>query len=461
MKTFKFSIERVESSPENKAKIKTLFEKINVLGKAFNSISNVFGRTQLIDDMCEEYKHLKTQLKKQYKVKTPKYKLKIHSERKWKFFEETIDDATGITKYSEKPVELFVSEELEIHDGENRLEKFKQLKQIAREKIQAARKKRREISFIEKDYTPKTADGVPLPFTTKYKVYAGGGYAKEEFNQRSNHSIHLVPGEIMRLKAENKIRDVFTEKEPKTSENHVGIEIEFISKMDRFELAKLLADKDVQGNVTLKTDASLRREDDYPYTHELCVLVPESQVDDVMRKVTDALDIAGCKVNRRCGLHVHLDMRNRNKHTVFRNLVKSQRILFDMNPVSRLKGDELPDGNRDTAWSKLMTYNDFDEAVRSIGGDRYFGINPLSMERHETIEVRLHSGSTNFTKITNWVKILVAIANHKRMFNVAVTKPEMFCKRFNLDDEMLSYIKERIAKFKDANGNHVTVDEVA
>jgi hypothetical protein len=106
-----------------------------------------------------------------------------------------------------------------------------------------------------------------------------------------------------------------------------------------------------------------------------------------------------------------------------------------------------------------MTKADFD-AARDLG-DRYWGINPSSYGTHKTIEVRLHSGSTNFTKLSNWVRILVNIAHVSNKYRTDVDSAEKFCDRLGLNDDMLAYIKERMAKFKDKDGQHITVDEAA
>ena len=41
--------------------------------------------------------------------------------------------------------------------------------------------------------------------------------------------------------------------------------------------------------------------------------------------------------------------------------------------------------------------------------DRYYMINGTALKKYKTIEVRLHSGTTNFNKIKNWVELLKGI----------------------------------------------------
>ena len=196
----------------------------------------------------------------------------------------------------------------------------------------------------------------------------------------------------------------------------------------------------------------------------------------VLERVMKAINTdKGSKVNWRCGLHVHLDMRNRNKELAFHNFVKAQRIMFAMNPRSRLDGTRA-DGRKDEVYSRRFDTTDWEEAIKEsiaygekmarekhngVDYSRYFGVNPRAFERHKTIEIRIHSGSTNFEKINNWVNILVAIVNKTNKVNTEYAKPETFCENFGLNETMLNYIKERINKFKDKDGKHITVEEVA
>ena len=41
--------------------------------------------------------------------------------------------------------------------------------------------------------------------------------------------------------------------------------------------------------------------------------------------------------------------------------------------------------------------------------DRYFKVNPISYDRHKTIEFRQHSGTTDYEKISNWILFLAKL----------------------------------------------------
>lgn len=422
--------------------------------------------------------------------------LQIQSEKEWKIFNEYTSD--GNTMYGNSDGSDYINEEFEYKgvkatrsrfngkpemykindkvpyaepqfddDGVEipldpkakgaMLAKLKNAREAALATLKDYRKVSKTVNFVEKSYKPKLPDGGSLPFEMKYKVYtanyAGG----------SSHSVHFEKGDIMRLKDAAKLRDVFVEKKPKTDANHVGIEIEFVSKGDKEVVATALAKRNLQSFVCLKTDGSLRKDKEYQYTHELCIIAEETVVHEVLKGVIEALDEVGCAVNKTCGLHVHLDMRNRDKKIAFYNLVKSQNILYSMNPASRLTGEDSKGAIADTIYSRRVETTDFEAAMApGTGRDaRYQGINPMSFKKHSTIEVRIHSGSTSFNKISNWVRILVAIVNSSTKNATDYVKPEAFCEKYDLDVNVLSYINERIAKFKNKDGKHVTMDEAS
>lgn len=375
--------------------------------------------------------------------------VELTSKKSWTFYPENVSDEFGITRYDkDNPINVSISKKFPIN-SKNLLESLREAKKDAIAVIQEYRKIRKETRFIEKEI-----DIPNIPFKPKYKVYVGGGYGASSGN---NYTIHMVAGEIMRLKEELKLKKVFENKTPLTNEHHVAVEIEFISKGDKYDIAKKLAKVGVENYVTLKNDGSLRAEADYKHCHELCVISPQKEFKDVLQRVIKVLDEADSRVNKTCGLHVHIDVRNRDKEQVFANLVNAQDILYAMNPNSRLTGI-TEDGRNETCYSKRVTTTDFN--LELAGTERYKGINAKSYTKHKTIEVRIHSGSTNFEKIFNWVCILLAIADKDKTYKTKVSDPELFVKRFDLDDQILAYIKQRVAKFN-KDGKHITVSEVA
>lgn len=258
-----------------------------------------------------------------------------------------------------------------------------------------------------------------------------------------NAGCHKEPGEIVKLAGLKKQKSVFDEKKPKTKENHVGVEIEFLSKLKNKELGLKLMMEGMGDYVTVKSDGSLRNEEPTQYHPcEVTICVPESKAEKVLEVVCEILNKNGCVVNKTCGLHVHLDMRNRDRNTSFSNLVASNAIMYAMQPKKRRENEYcISNNSRDME----ATLSGRDPDTRR---SRYLGVNPLAFERHQTIEVRIHTGTTNATKIKNWVAMLILIADRKVAVRSNITTVEELKSKFELNDTLAAYVQKRIDKFK-------------
>lgn len=254
----------------------------------------------------------------------------------------------------------------------------------------------------------------------------------------------LAPGELTRLAAERKAKIVFTAKYPRTQERHVGIELEFISSADRNELGAMLASAGLGEYVHLKGDGSIRVDKSGYHAHELSACIPESQRKVVISKIAAVLKEAGALINKSCGFHVHLDMRNRDRQKAFSNLVSAQNVFYAMNPKSR----------KESNYCKKTMSKDLD---KERNGSRYKGVNAAALGKYGTLEIRIHSGTVDDAKINNWVDLLISVADADAPFKRAPRTIDSFCKGYNIPSELRSYIIERIRKF---NGG-VDVSEVS
>lgn len=385
----------------------------------------------------------------------------VTSERSWTMYPEFIDEESGRTRYSPKQ-EYLIDQKLPYkRDGKEKLKDVvKGVEDKAMQKLREYRKKRQEVSFMDKNYTPRVLMDIGIDIKPTYRVHAGGGFGEGS----NNYFIHMKGGTFVELAEVAKMRKIFEPKKPVTDAHHVGVEIEFVSKFDKYHIAKELMKEKVQDFVFLTEDGSLRKEGEFKHCHELTVLAPEQMIHEVLRRVLKAINTNdSSRVMNRCGLHVHLDMRNRDKKLAFYNLQKAQRILFAMNPRSRTDGTKADGTVADTVYSKRIDVTDFEEAfnMQTVKKDRYYGINALAIQKHNTIEIRIHSGSTNYEKISNWIKILTTIVNKTTKVNTEAAKAETFCDNYGLDNTILEYIKERINKFKDKDGKHISIEEVA
>jgi hypothetical protein len=185
-------------------------------------------------------------------------------------------------------------------------------------------------------------------------------------------------------------------KTPETDSNHIGLEIEFYSPYQRLQIIELVYTFKLEDMVTVKDDGSLNNDDECDSNgHEINVLMKEEDFEVTLKKVCKLLKKAEAWVDDDCGLHVHVDMRDREeKDRVFYNLVYAQPLLYALNP-----GHRLDNGYSDPTRKSDLEYADRDRT----------GINPCSLRLHNTIEIRIHEGSVTYKDISNWIKLLLSI----------------------------------------------------
>lgn len=123
-----------------------------------------------------------------------------------------------------------------------------------------------------------------------------------------------------------------------------------------------------------------------------------------------ALEAAGAKINKTCGLHVHFDAASLAAceiHTIATRYAKHESEIDAFMPKSRR-------GNENTfcqstkrifesaAFQRATTIDQMIDIQRS----RYFKVNLQSFRRHQTIEFRQHGGTVSAAKIGAWVRFL-------------------------------------------------------
>jgi hypothetical protein len=269
---------------------------------------------------------------------------------------------------------------------------------------------------------------------------------------------NVTEGIYLKFLKDNESKIVFTRKSPKegSKDNHVGIELEFLCKATSDKLGLKLYEAGVGKYVTLKTDPSIKcSHESSPsdcgqcnnkiFSHELCIIVNEVNYKDVMKSVCEVLNKEDAVINKSCGMHVHIDCRNRDAEKVYQNLFSSQNVLLRMNPKSRIE-----------KWAKKNDERDFKIASNGHSrDDRYYAINAMAFQKYGSIEIRVHSGTVDYTKITNWVSLLVSIANCSERYVRSFNTIKTFCTRFSISETLQTYIEERISKFK------IVIDEVS
>ena len=229
---------------------------------------------------------------------------------------------------------------------------------------------------------------------------------------------------------------------PKGRDVYIGIEIEFLSPFaSRYIEDTFNSNKVLKSFCRLKYDGSIRA--DYS-GRELTVLTKVSELKSKLLIVDSFLKSVQASVNKSCGLHVHLDVRNTNPVEVIDNIIDN---------IDDIEGSVLPERLKNRfcrsvkhrtplikkALTALHTKGKLTETVpftvngiqqynwqgeislceRPLRGlanfNRYRSVNVLSYDKFKTIEVRCHEGTVNVAEIYNWCKYLYEVAYGKQI----------------------------------------------
>lgn len=250
----------------------------------------------------------------------------------------------------------------------------------------------------------------------------------------------LRPGWALERLIEKRAEAILhNEPRPRLKEKHLGIEIECYTNLTRENLAKALAKAKIpNGSINVTDDGSLRAPAG-KYSCELRVLVRESTLEDIVTRICKVLNDNGGVVNNDCGLHVHLDCRTgiRRGAVTFDRLNRALPLLAAMVPASRRRNEFCKLNSADD------TIDDFADE-----GDRYYAINGDALHRHGTIEVRLHTGTINATKIINWCRLLGLIADCENKSMGRKTKSLKAWKKYlKMPKDLTVYVAQRITLF--------------
>ena len=214
-----------------------------------------------------------------------------------------------------------------------------------------------------------------------------------------------------------------------------GVEFEFYTKSREELVSKLNAtgipceetgytgNKPPAPNWRLGTDASI--DDTSVGGYEPCELVsPKLSGVDGLQELVKALHIVndvGAKVNAACGFHVHVDACGIDEARFLPRLAKAWArieiplLWYLVSPSRR--------GNR---FCEPVNEYYLEQVSQGYLTNRYHSLNIASIERHGTVEFRLHQGTTNPDKVVSWVILCLMLFNsikqglsfygHKRKF---------------------------------------------
>ena len=167
-----------------------------------------------------------------------------------------------------------------------------------------------------------------------------------------------------------------------------------------------------------------------------------------------------CRVNSSCGLHVHLDMRQRRPTKCYKNLIRTQDILMQLVDSTRRNNVEYCEKvNVDPALLKKLYFSDTgkpDYNGMYIGRgnqssnptyDRYTAINAQAYYKFRTIEVRLHHGSIDMTEIYNWCLLLTTIVDARTIANPITNLEQLKSSCRAMKTQTVKYINRTIEKY--------------
>lgn len=186
--------------------------------------------------------------------------------------------------------------------------------------------------------------------------------------------------------------------QPKGKKNYLGIEIEFSCPIPEEALIEALCNAKLQKYCELGRDADPEPSHE---SYELKVLVDEDNAYKILSRIGRLLDGIGATTNDSCGLHVHLDMRNREASKAYKNLYQCQNLLFNIAHKGR---------SYSSMCNKMTT-----DKLEEVRDSHYNAISPRLREDKNTIEVRIREGIVDSDDIYNWCSLLSQIVNHKQI----------------------------------------------
>lgn len=132
-----------------------------------------------------------------------------------------------------------------------------------------------------------------------------------------------------------------------------------------------------------------------------------------LETLCNSLEEIGARVNKSCGLHVHIGAANMSDDHYIR-LVRNYQKL-EMAIDSFMADSRRADNSQ---WCRSLLGHNFStcrtkaDVARVLNYDRYHKVNAESYSRHRTIEFRQHQGTTNYEKISNWIKFLAKLVDY-------------------------------------------------
>lgn len=122
-------------------------------------------------------------------------------------------------------------------------------------------------------------------------------------------------------------------------------------------------------------------------------------------------------LSERCGLHVHLDVRDMEQIDIYKLFLLYATFEY---LIYQFVGDNRDKNNFCVPWfrtyeqhgvmSKILNGKNYDEVGMYVeNASRYMGMNLASLSKFGTLEFRHMQNTHDFTKITNWINIIMQL----------------------------------------------------
>lgn len=251
-----------------------------------------------------------------------------------------------------------------------------------------------------------------------------------------------------------------------------GVELEFThARVARWAIVEALTREGIQivdesynhavrNHWKITTDGSLGTN----YSANSEIVSPVLRGDDGFAQVTTlcrVLKSLGCKVNKKCGLHVHIGIANESvdfMRNLVRNYAAAQNQIDSFMAPSRRSYENTFCGpvrfnaelmNSARTIEEVMIAAQQDHLVvnrRSVR--RYRKMNLQSYLAYKTVEFRHHQGTIEGEKVLNWVRFCMRFCLASRRGMIDSTSLSVMLTAINADESETRYFNSRQAFFQ-------------
>lgn len=172
--------------------------------------------------------------------------------------------------------------------------------------------------------------------------------------------------------------------------------------------------------------------------------------------VLEALKNAGGKVDRSCGIHVHIDANDFTVDDIKKICYTYERyndVIDNLQPKSRRENQNIFCGRfEDTKWMQIENATTIYEMT---SGSRYYNVNLTSYMRHGTVEFRQSASSLEAAKVLSWIQLILTLVDVARATRKVEKQGKKDlstmlrkCRRYGMDSWVAEYLTNRYNHFK-------------